>query len=720
MQKFTSSTIWCLALLTAIFLSFTPKIFGYASNAPNEIIRAGDAKAEMPMMVVCNVSVSTTNGAITISGMTGSENTKVFTSDHSVVWACNTWSSSACTSEETITGLDEGATYFVSVVSDECQEWIRVVVEGDTCPDGDCLELNCVEDIVATANPGDSNIVLFRPSYYEVSTDCSTGDVTITSSHDLDPGADLFPIGVTEVTVTATDDCGNTATCSFTVTVNAIGPCHFDQVVPAGTTCDDGDDNTENDVILADGCTCEGTPVSVGCNVSVTTANGAITISGMTGNENTKVFTSDNSVVWACNPWSGSACTSEETITGLNVGATYFVSVVSEECQEYIPVVIEAGISTCPNGDCLNLDCVNDIVTIASPGATSRTLFIFSYYNISTDCSEGAVTITSSRNLDAGSDIFPVGVTEVTVTATDECGNVATCSFTVTVIAFGACHFGGVVSPGTTCNDGDDDTENDVILADGCTCRGEETEVLNCSTTLDNTTFMGTFGESNYFLSDNKDTWQGGQQFAANNGGYLASIGDALENEFIRAFIDETKDIAFIGYQDTDQDGEYEWDSGEAVDYTNVPMGTSAKAFTNINFWNGEWKFDGTTTKRKFIIEVPCDGNIASVASRDMVSLEAESSEQKTARTIAIEKLFPNPTSEDVFVKLESTMEQDVQFTVLDSFGKVLEKQTHTLEEGTKVIPVLTSDLPGGMYLLMIKSDQGSRPVTKRFFKVGM
>ncbi|MFK7810229.1 MAG: hypothetical protein AB8F74_20670, partial [Saprospiraceae bacterium] len=97
-----------------------------------------------------------------------------------------------------------------------------------------------------------------------------------------------------------------------------------DPAYPAtpGTSCNDGNPNTANDVITADGCGCAGTPATGGpCSVS--TDGCVITISGLDGSEYIKVFNSSWQIQWDCNPWVNGGCNSTETITGLPAGNYY-------------------------------------------------------------------------------------------------------------------------------------------------------------------------------------------------------------------------------------------------------------------------------------------------------------------------------------------------------------------------------------------------------------
>ncbi len=109
--------------------------------------------------------------------------------------------------------------------------------------------------------------------------------------------------GASEViTYTATDDCNNTTTCSFTVTVNNnCTPCptgedqdedgvcadvDCDDTNPnipttPGTSCDDGDATTFDDIIQDDGCTCLGDPQPEDCNIGFTIDDLEVTVTGL-------------------------------------------------------------------------------------------------------------------------------------------------------------------------------------------------------------------------------------------------------------------------------------------------------------------------------------------------------------------------------------------------------------------------------------------------------
>ena len=82
-----------------------------------------------------------------------------------------------------------------------------IVITDQTAP-----VVNCPSDITVNNDPG---LCAANVSFAASGSD-GCGDVTVT----FDQGPGLFNVGTTPVTATATDDCGNTSTCSFNVTVN--------------------------------------------------------------------------------------------------------------------------------------------------------------------------------------------------------------------------------------------------------------------------------------------------------------------------------------------------------------------------------------------------------------------------------------------------------------------------------------------------------------------
>src|SRR6185503_4802731 len=77
--------------------------------------------------------------------------------------------------------------------------------------------ITCPANIVQTTAPGQCSATV---SYNVTATDNCSG-VTVVSTP---ASGSTFPVGTTTVMATATDAAGNTATCSFTVTVNDTQP----------------------------------------------------------------------------------------------------------------------------------------------------------------------------------------------------------------------------------------------------------------------------------------------------------------------------------------------------------------------------------------------------------------------------------------------------------------------------------------------------------------
>lgn len=128
-----------------------------------------------------------------------------------------------------------------------------------------------------------------------------------------------------------------------------------------GSSCNDFNQNTVNDVITSDGCSCQGTTSSAGCSVS--TGNCSITISGLNSGNIAKVFDANFQEIWACSPWNNNPCNATEIFTDLDNG-TYYVEACGTGlvpysiigCGQVDPCAGQGGDSD-GDGICDNQDC---------------------------------------------------------------------------------------------------------------------------------------------------------------------------------------------------------------------------------------------------------------------------------------------------------------------------------------------------------------------------
>ena len=328
----------------------------------------------------CLVEVSSQDGAINVFNLQQDANAKLFDENIQVVWGCDPWNGSPCTESEQITGLNTGATYFLSVESSTCSEWIPVIVNGagptPTCTDGiqnqgetdidcggpcePCVVSECSVNIISengnilvTGLSADANTKLFDENINAV-WECNPWNGAPCSSSEVITG---LTTGATYFLSVQSDVCAEWIAVvvegdSGCPDADADGICDDEDCAPEnptlpeepGVPCDDFNDLTENDVILADGCTCAGMVIEeVECNVSIASEDGAAIVTGLLSDANTKLFDSDFNVAWSCDPWNGNPCSSLETITGLSIGGTYYLSVQSNSCDLWLPVTIVGG-----------------------------------------------------------------------------------------------------------------------------------------------------------------------------------------------------------------------------------------------------------------------------------------------------------------------------------------------------------------------------------------
>jgi hypothetical protein len=95
-------------------------------------------------------------------------------------------------------------------------------------------------------------------------------------------------------------------------------------------------------------------------------------------------------------------------------------------------------------------------------------------------------------------------------------------------------------------------------------------------TSLPGFTFIGTLGNSSYFVSNDKFTWLEALAHSRANGLHMAAITSAAENDFIvNGLITSglSGSNPWIGGSDADSEGDWKWITGEAFGYTNWHLG---------------------------------------------------------------------------------------------------------------------------------------------------
>ncbi|WKK83315.2 HYR domain-containing protein [Marivirga arenosa] len=245
----------------------------------------------------------------------------------------------------------------------------NVIVEDRSAP----VFAACVNDIVITANQNCGAIVEWTEP--TLSDNCST-EFTIGSNYN---SGDLFLVGTTEVIYSATDQAGNTSSCSFNVIVEdnsnpTVAFCPANRVININENCN-GIANWETPIFND----CTNLTISSNFNVGDVLPLGTNLI--------------------------------EYTATDVN-GATALCSFTVEVVDQNPPVIE---------------DCPEDIVISAA--STCDATVEWTEPTASDNCS----SITFESNYEPGA-TFPLGVTTVEYTFTDTNGNSSICSFSINVI----------------------------------------------------------------------------------------------------------------------------------------------------------------------------------------------------------------------------------------------------------------------------------------------
>lgn len=229
----------------------------------------------------------------------------------------------------------------------------------------------CPSDITVSNDPGDCGAIVNWAA--PTASDNCPGVTLVTTNI---PGS-FFPVGATVVTYTATDASGNTATCTFTVTVN-------DTELPVIVCPADVNVNTDPGVCDATGVVLGVPTTSDNCGIASVTNDGLITYPLGT-----------TTVTWTVTDVNGNTATCTQLVTVTDIE---------------LPTIT----------------CAPDTIVNNDPGLCGATI-VLNAPVVGDNCSIASVTNDAPV-------FFPVGVTTVTWTVTDGSGNTATCVQLVTVI----------------------------------------------------------------------------------------------------------------------------------------------------------------------------------------------------------------------------------------------------------------------------------------------
>ena len=173
--------------------------------------------------------------------------------------------------------------------------------------------------------------------------------------------------------------------------------------------------------------------------------------------------------------------------------------------------------------------------------------------------------------------------------------------------------------PGFSCDDNNPFTINDVYQTDSCSCAGSFDPNGLCID-IPNFTKLGQENDHAYFRSENTASgWDDAQLQSEALGGYLLSIEDQGEKDFIDQFItgEEEDRIYFIGLS-RNQNGDFIWSSDHSLfnssSYSTSPWSggnpPSDNDFVTMRKWNPNstvnWGAENGNASRRFIIERPC------------------------------------------------------------------------------------------------------------------
>ena len=115
--------------------------------------------------------------------------------------------------------------------------------------------------------------------------------------------------------------------------------------------------------------------------------------------------------------------------------------------------------------------------------------------------------------------------------------------------------------------------EEDIVESDNVVVTESITE-STIETEPDVDALVMNYGEHSYACFDNADTWETAEKLCEYLGGHLVVISSREEQDAVWAFINANNcESVFIGLSDTEEEGNWQWVTGEPVEFTNWSTG---------------------------------------------------------------------------------------------------------------------------------------------------
>jgi GEVED domain/Secretion system C-terminal sorting domain/Lectin C-type domain/HYR domain len=468
-------------------------------------------------------------------------------------------------------------------------------------------------------------------SYNVIATDNCSATVSVSPA-----SGSIFGQGTTTVNATATDPSGNTANCSFTVTVNSTATVSIvcpDDII---ASCAPGGAvvtwNTPT-ATISGGC-----GSGNGCPTNPVCYPGFTFLGDFNGS---RYYVSNNGGSWnqANSNAQGiggelitinSAAENTQVKNWLNSTAVYWTG-YNDALVEGSFVWSSGSSSSYTNwaaGEPNNSGGYQDFAVLnASSGLWyDRDEKDCNLYVVEINCgsaggNNGNVTVTQIGGPASGSS-FPVGTTTITYVASNGLGATDTCSFTVTVEEVFE-----VLCPGDmtfACEYDPKKGKYDL----GATVSWNEPDVLfeSCASTAcdpkfdpKDFTWIGEYNGHQYYLSDYAADWEYANNEAGYYGGSLVTIDNAAENAWLDTKIGSFN--VWTGLTDRAIEGSFVWESGTALGYTNYVAGQPDNAngsscgstylnqpdFVAFNGGNGgKWSDFRGCRSHRYVMELAC------------------------------------------------------------------------------------------------------------------